>query len=86
MMFRRQICLPCHLLFGAVHDKEQPINNVVDLMEQLHDTHEYAHQCLEVATDKMRTHYNCLANSTGFLPGGRPSVVVLPDRDQREVA
>jgi hypothetical protein len=42
LVFRRELRLPCDLLFGAPPDKEQPtIDHVADLVENLHDIHNY---------------------------------------------
>jgi hypothetical protein len=67
MVSGRKLDLPCNLLFGASPDKEQPTSDyMVDLMEWLHDIHNYDHQHLKVASNQMNTCYNHLVNSVGF--------------------
>jgi hypothetical protein len=49
------------------HHKERPtIDHAADLTDRLHDIHNYAHQYLKLTSDWMGTHYNWLANSTGY--------------------
>jgi hypothetical protein len=51
LVFRRELHLPCDLLFGAPPDMERPsINHAADLMDQLHDVHDYPRQHLKLAT------------------------------------
>jgi hypothetical protein len=67
MVFGRELRLPCDLLFGAPQDKERSTTDyVADLVERLHDTHHYARRHLRVASDRMKAHYDRLANSAGF--------------------
>jgi hypothetical protein len=55
-VFGRELYLPCDLLFGVPPDKEQPIiNHVVELVNQLHNIHNYACQHLKLVTDQMKT-------------------------------
>jgi hypothetical protein len=70
LMFRRELCLPCKLLFGAPPDKEQPtIDHTADLVDRLHNIQNYAHQHLKLAGDRMKTRYNRLANCVGYHEG-----------------
>jgi hypothetical protein len=62
--------LPCDILFGACPNKEPSVTDcLVDLMYQLHDIHYCAHQHVKVASDRMKAHCDCLANSSGFQEG-----------------
>jgi hypothetical protein len=70
MVFGRELCLPCELLFRTSTNKEQYVTDyVADLVDQLHDIHHYAGQHLKVASDRMKAHYDCLANFVGFQTG-----------------
>jgi Zn-finger protein len=46
---------------GAVYNQY-----VVDHIIQLHDIHHFTHEHVEVASDWMKTHYNCPTYSTEF--------------------
>jgi hypothetical protein len=71
-MFRRELRLPGDLLFGAPPDKEQPtINHAADLVDWLHNIHDYAHQHLKLASDRMKTRYDNAATCTGYHEGDR---------------
>jgi hypothetical protein len=62
--------LPCDLLFEALFDKERPtIDHVADLVDQLHNIHNYAHQHLKLASDRMKAYYDRLAKSAGSQEG-----------------
>ena len=70
MVFGRELRLPCVLMFGASPDKEQSVTDyAADLVERLHDTHHFARQHLEVASDRMKARYDQLANSADFQEG-----------------
>jgi hypothetical protein len=70
LVFGRELRLPCDLLFGAPPDKEQSTTDYAsDLVERLHDTHQYARRNLKVASDRMKARYDRLANSAGFQEG-----------------
>jgi hypothetical protein len=57
MVIRREQYLPCDLLFGASPDKEQSTSDYMpDLVDWLHDIHQYAHHHLKVASDKIKAH------------------------------
>jgi hypothetical protein len=67
LVFRQEFRLPCVLLFGALPDKERPTTNqVADLVDHLHDIHNYAPQHLKLASDWMKTWYDKLASSAGY--------------------
>jgi hypothetical protein len=51
-------CLKCHcdLLFGAPPDKKRPTtDHAADLVDRLHDVHNYARQNLKLARDRIKT-------------------------------
>jgi hypothetical protein len=67
LVFRRELWLPCDLLFGSPPDKEQPtIDHAANLLDHLHDIHSYAHQHLKLASDRMKTRHNHMANSADY--------------------
>jgi transposase InsO family protein len=67
LMFWRDLRLPGDLLFGAPSDKEQPtINHAADVVDWVHNIHDYARQHLKLASDRMKTHYNKAANCAGY--------------------
>jgi hypothetical protein len=61
-------------LFGTIKsedatysDKELPTTDyAADLVDHLRDIHEYAWQQMKLASDRMKTRYDKVANSTGF--------------------
>jgi hypothetical protein len=69
------------LLFEAPPDEERPTTDQeTDLVERLHDIHNYSHQLLKSASDGMQTRYDKLANSAGYHGGGWCGSVVQPAR------
>jgi hypothetical protein len=67
LVFRRELRLPCDLLFGAPPNKEWPTNeHEVNLVDHLHDIHNYGRQHLKLASDWMKTRYDRLANCAGY--------------------
>jgi hypothetical protein len=53
-------------------DKERPTTYyVADLVDHLHDIHNYACRHLKLASAQMKTWYDKLANSTGYQEGDR---------------
>jgi hypothetical protein len=67
LMFGRELRLPCDLLFGVPPDKELPTTDyATDLMDHLHDIHNYVRQHLKLEIDRMITRYDKLANSAGY--------------------
>jgi hypothetical protein len=44
---------------------------VADLVDHLHDIHNYASQHLKLANDQMKIHYDKLANCAGYHEGNR---------------
>jgi hypothetical protein len=72
LVFRRELRLPCDLLFGTLPDKERPtFDHAADLVDRLHDIHSYARQNLKLASDRMKTRYDGLANCAGYHEGDR---------------
>jgi hypothetical protein len=72
LVFGRELRLPCDLLFGAPPDKERPATEyAADLVAHIHDIHDYARQHLKMASDRMKTWYDKLANSAGYHEGDR---------------
>jgi hypothetical protein len=72
IVFGRELRLPCDLLIAASAGKEQSTTDyVADLVERLHDTHNYARRHLRVASDRMKARYDRLANSAGFQESDR---------------
>jgi len=72
MVFRRELRLPCDLMFRVPPDKEQSTTDyIAALVERLHDIHQFAHQHLKVASDRMKACYDQLTNSAGFQVGNR---------------
>jgi hypothetical protein len=68
----RELPLPCDLLSGAPPDKERPTtDHAADLVDHLHDIHNYDRQHLKLASDRMKTRYDKLANSAGYQEGHR---------------
>jgi hypothetical protein len=72
MVFERELHLPCDPLFGAPPDMKQSVTNyVVDHEDQLYDIHHFARQHLKVASNRMKAHFDHLANPTGFKKGDK---------------
>jgi hypothetical protein len=70
LVFGRELRLPCDLLFGEPADKERPTTDqAADLVDHLHDIHNYARQHLKLASDRMKTRYDKQANSAGYQEG-----------------
>jgi hypothetical protein len=67
LVFRRELRLPCNLLFEAPPDKERPaIDHVANLVDHLHDINNFPRQHLKLASDRIKTHYDKLANGAGY--------------------
>jgi hypothetical protein len=59
--------MPCDLLFGAPPDKERPkIDHAVELVDHLRDIPDYSRRHLKLASDRMKTRYDKLANCAGY--------------------
>jgi hypothetical protein len=72
IVFRRELRLPCDPLSGAPTDKELPtIDHGANLLEHLHDIHNYAHKHLKLASDRMINRYNRMANCAGYPEGDK---------------
>jgi hypothetical protein len=53
-------------------DKEQPTTDfAAELVDQLYDIHSFAQRNLKLASDRMRTRYDKLANSASYQEGDR---------------
>jgi hypothetical protein len=44
---------------------------ITDPLEELHETHQYACQCMKVTSNRMNAPYNHLHNSLGFQEGDK---------------
>jgi hypothetical protein len=72
LVFWRELWLPCDLRFGVPPDRERPTtDHAVDLVDHLQDIHHYAQKHLNLASDRMKTCYDKLANSAGYHEGDR---------------
>jgi hypothetical protein len=72
-------------LIWAPPDKERPTtDHAADLVDHQRDIHIYACQHVKLASDRMKTRYDKLANFAGYQEGDR-SVAVLPNSHEREV-
>jgi hypothetical protein len=81
LMFGLELRLHCHLLSGAPSEKERPkTDNAADLMDNLHGIHHYAGQQLKLASDRMKTRYDKLANSAGYHRVKRVCSIATPAR------
>jgi hypothetical protein len=70
LVFGRELRLPSDLLFGTPPDRELPtIDHAADLVDRLHDIHNYARKHLKLASDRMKTRYDRAANSAGYHEG-----------------
>jgi hypothetical protein len=71
-VFGRKIRLTCELLFGTPQDKEESTTDyAANQFQWLYDIHHFARQNLKMASDRMKAHYDQLANSAGFQEGER---------------
>jgi hypothetical protein len=72
LVFGRELRLPCDLLCGVPPNKERPTTDyATGLVDHLHDIHQYARQHLKLASKRIKTWYEKLANSTGYQKGNR---------------
>jgi hypothetical protein len=72
LLFGRELRLPSDLLFGTPPDKERPtIEHAANLVDHLRDIHNYARQHLRLASNRMKTRYDKLANCTGYQEGDK---------------
>jgi hypothetical protein len=59
LLFGRELQLHSNLLFGTPPDKEQPTTeHAANLVDHLHDIHNYACQHLRLANKRMKARYN----------------------------
>ena len=52
-------------------DKEESTTDYADDVDWLHNIHHFAHQHLELASDRIKAGYDQLSNSAGFQEGNR---------------
>ncbi|KFM64846.1 Retrotransposable element Tf2 protein type 2, partial [Stegodyphus mimosarum] len=72
MLFGRDLRLPCDLLFGRPPDApSSPEEYIQDLQEQFEVMHNVARERVNLATEKMKTHYNTRATGYRFNEGDR---------------
>jgi hypothetical protein len=69
LVFGRELRLHCDLLFGAPRQGTTP--NAANLVDHLHDIHNYARQHLKLASDRMKTRYDRRANCAGYHKGDK---------------
>lgn len=64
MIFGRKLRLPCDLFFGTPPGKQQPsVAHAPELVKSLAEIHTYAHEHLEVASDRIKVRYDLQVNS-----------------------
>jgi hypothetical protein len=69
-VFGRELRRPSDLLFRAPPDKKRTTTDyAADLVNHLHEIHNYACQHLQVASNRMKTQYDKLANCAGYQEG-----------------
>jgi hypothetical protein len=62
LVFWRELRLPCDLLFEAPPDMGRPTtDHAAELVDHLHDIHDYARRQLKLASVRMKTRYDKLA-------------------------
>jgi hypothetical protein len=67
LVFGRELSLPCGLLFGASFKQQRPtIDHEANLVDHLHEIHNYAHQHLKLSSEGMKTRYDKLARSVWY--------------------
>jgi hypothetical protein len=67
LVFGRELRLPWDLLFGTpINKKRLTIEHGANLVDHLHDTYNYARQHLKLASDRIKTRYDKLANCAGY--------------------
>jgi hypothetical protein len=72
LMFETELHLSCDLLFVAPPNREWPtIDHAAHLLDHPHNMHSYSHPHLKLANDQMKTHYDRLANCTGYHKGDK---------------
>jgi hypothetical protein len=70
MVFRGELHLTYNIMFEAPSNREQPMtDHMTDFVEWLHDTYYYTHQHLNMASERMKAHYDLPANYAGFQEG-----------------
>jgi hypothetical protein len=85
LVFGRELRLPCDLLFGVPPVKERPTTDyAAELVDWPYDIHNYARQNLKLASDRMKTRYDKLANSAGYQEGD--SVALSSNLHERKIA
>jgi hypothetical protein len=68
LVFGSELRLPCDLLFGTPPDKDIPtLDHAENLVDHLHDIHNYGRQHLKLDSDRIKTRYNRPANYAGYI-------------------
>lgn len=81
LVFGRERRLPCDLLFGAHPIEERlTVDNAANLVDHLHDIHNYGPQHLRLAGDRMKTCCDRLVNCVGNHRGDKVWLYRLPAR------
>jgi hypothetical protein len=71
LVFVGELRLSCNLLFGVPPDKERSTTDyAAELVDQLYDIHNCPTN-LKLASDRMKTRHEKLANSAGYQEGDR---------------
>jgi hypothetical protein len=69
-VFGRELRLPYDLLFRAPPDKERPtVDHAENLVDHLQDNHNYARQRLKLASDRVKSRHDGLANCACYHEG-----------------
>lgn len=58
-------------VLGTPQQGRPTIDHAANLVDHLHDIHNYAHQHLKLASDQMNTRHNRLANCAGYHKGNK---------------
>jgi hypothetical protein len=72
LVFGQELRMPYDLLFGVPPEKERPTTDyTAELVDQLYDIHNFALQNPKLASDRIKTLYDILANSVCYQEGDR---------------
>jgi hypothetical protein len=72
LLFGRELRLPSDLLFGTPPELDRPtIEHAVNFVDHLRDIHNYARQHVRLASNRMKTRYDKLADCAGCQEGDR---------------
>jgi hypothetical protein len=70
LVFGGELRIYRDLLFEATPDKERPTtDHAVELVNHLHDIHDYSRRHLKLASDRMKIRHDKLANCAGYHEG-----------------